>query len=99
MIYDLKKITNNFEYAESLVRKYDSDGYVPFHHTSQEHKYQQLFNDFNQLETYTGQVGAIVDDVIDQRFYEDIDSFVESIQQLQIDNFTTKNRIGATQTY
>src|SRR5690625_4204153 len=97
MIDDLKKMSDNLEDAEHLIRKYDSDGYVSFQHTSQAHKYQQLFNDFKELETCTGQVGAIVDDVIDQRFYEDMDGFVESIQQLQIENFKTKNRIGAMQ--
>jgi len=96
MIDDLKKMSNNLEDAESLIRKYDSDGYVSFQHTSQESKYQQLFNDFKEMHTFTGQVGAIVDDVIDQRFYEDIDAFIESIRNLQIEDYKTTNRIGAT---
>src|SRR5690625_4146565 len=48
------------------------------------------------MHTFTGQVGAIVDDVIDQRFYEDIDAFIESIRNLQIEDYKTTNRIGAT---
>src|SRR5690625_2248256 len=96
MIDDLKKMSNNLEDAESLIRKYDSDGYVSFQHTSQESKYQQLFNDFKEMHRFTGQVGAIVDDVIDQRFYEDIDAFIESIRNLQIEDYKTTNRIGAT---
>lgn len=48
------------------------------------------------MHTFTGQFGAIVDDVIDQRFYEDIDAFIETIRDLQIEDYKTTNRIGAT---
>ncbi|PXW88029.1 hypothetical protein DFR56_104180, partial [Pseudogracilibacillus auburnensis] len=38
----------------------------------------------------------IVDDVIDQRFYEDMDAFVEAMRNLRIEEYTTENRIDAT---
>ncbi|WP_242694842.1 hypothetical protein [Pseudogracilibacillus auburnensis] len=96
MFDDLRKLTNNLEDVESLIRKYDSDGYISFHHTSQEKKYQQLFNDYQELHRFTKQVGGIVDDVIDQRFYEDMDAFVEAMRNLRIEEYTTENRIDAT---
>ncbi|MFD2130309.1 hypothetical protein ACFSKI_03500 [Pseudogracilibacillus auburnensis] len=96
MFDGLRKLTNNLEDVESLIRKYDSDGYISFHHTSQEKKYQQLFNDYQELHRFTKQVGGIVDDVIDQRFYEDMDAFVEAMRNLRIEEYTTENRIDAT---
>src|SRR5690625_5200658 len=48
------------------------------------------------MHRFTGQVGAIVDDVIDQRLYEDIDAFIESIRNIQNEDYKTTNRIGAT---
>ncbi len=48
------------------------------------------------MHDFTGKVGDIVDRTIDQPFYEDIDAFVSSMQQATISNYTTKNRIGAT---
>lgn len=97
MIDDLKDITKDLEKASSDIKKYDVDGAITFHHTSQEDKYTSLFEDFKELHGYTKEVGTIVDDVIDQRFYEDMDAFVESMRDLHIGDYKTDNRIGATQ--
>ncbi|MGE6257034.1 hypothetical protein ACQKCU_03830 [Heyndrickxia sporothermodurans] len=96
MIDDLKDITDNLEDAESDIASYDSDGVISFHHTSQKDKFQQLYEDFEVLHRFTGKVGDIVDRTIDQPFYEDIDAFVEAMRDLTPSNYTTKNRIGAT---
>ncbi|WP_244913460.1 DNA/RNA non-specific endonuclease [Heyndrickxia sporothermodurans] len=97
MIDDLKAITENLEDAESDIASLDSDGVISFHHTSQKDKFQQLYEDFEVLHRFTGKVGDIVDRTIDQPFYEDIDAFVESMRDLSISNYTTKNRVGATE--
>src|SRR5690625_543967 len=97
MIDDLKDITKNLEKARSDIKEYDVDGEISFSHTSQEDKYTSLFEDFKELHGYTKEVGTIVDDVIDQRFYEDMDAFVESMRNLNIGDYKTENRIGATQ--
>src|SRR5690625_3091869 len=97
MIDDLKDITKNLEKASSDIKEYDVDGEISFSHTSQEDKYTSLFEDFKELHGYTKEVGTIVDDVIDQRFYEDMDAFVESMRNLNIGDYKTENRIGATQ--
>ncbi len=98
MIDDLKDLTDNLEDAESDIAKYDSDGVISFPHTSQKSKYQGLYEDFEVLHSFAGKVGDIVDRTIDQPFYEDMDSFVEAMRDLTISNYTTKNRIGATET-
>ncbi|MGE6260574.1 hypothetical protein ACQKCU_22285 [Heyndrickxia sporothermodurans] len=97
MIDDLKDITDNLEDAESDIASYDSDGVISFHHSSQKDKFQQLYEDFEVLHRFTGKVGDIVDRTIDQPFYEDIDAFVEAMRDLTISNYTTKNRVGATE--
>ncbi|KYD10032.1 hypothetical protein B4102_2445 [Heyndrickxia sporothermodurans] len=97
MIDDLKAITENLEDAESDIASLDSDGVISFHHTSQKDKFQQLYEDFEVLHRFTGKVGDIVDRTIDQPFYEDIDAFVEAMRDLSISNYTTKNRVGATE--
>jgi predicted ribonuclease toxin of YeeF-YezG toxin-antitoxin module len=98
MIDTLKDLSNNLEDAESDIANYDSDGVITFHHTSQKSRYQGLFEDFKVLHGFTGKVGDIVDRTIDQPFYEDMDAFVEAMRDLTISNYTTTNRVGATET-
>jgi len=98
MIDDLKDLSDNLEDAESDIAKYDSDGVISFHHTSQKSKYQALYEDFEVLHSFTGKVGDIVDRRIDHPFYEEIDAFVETMRDATISKYTTKNRIGATET-
>ncbi|PAD34197.1 hypothetical protein [Terribacillus saccharophilus] len=98
MIDTMKDITDNLDEASEKVAKYDSDGVVSFSYTSDKDKYQRLFEDFKVLEDYSGSVGDIVEDKIDQPFYEDIDEFVQKVRDSSISNYTTKNHIGATET-
>ncbi|MFU0791779.1 MAG: PT-TG domain-containing protein [Virgibacillus proomii] len=97
MIDELKDLTENLEDAESDITKYDSDGIISFNHRNKENKYQELFDDFKVLHDFTGKVGDIVDRTIDQPFYEDIDAFVTAMREATISNYTTKNRIHATE--
>ncbi|MFP7253916.1 EndoU domain-containing protein [Terribacillus goriensis] len=98
MIDTMKDITDNLDEASEKVAKYDSDGVVSFSYTSDKDKYQRLFEDFKVLEDYSGSVGDIVEDTIDQPFYEDIDAFVQQVRDSSISNYTTSNHIGATET-
>jgi predicted ribonuclease toxin of YeeF-YezG toxin-antitoxin module len=98
MIDELKDLSDNLEDAESDIAKYDSDGVISFRHTSLKGKYQALFEDFQVLHRFSGKVGDIVDRTIDQPFYENMDAFVAAMQEASISNYTTKNRIGATET-
>ena len=56
-----------------------------------------MFEDFDILHKFSGKVGDIVDRTIDQPFYEDMDAFVEAMRDVSISNYTTTNRIGATE--
>jgi hypothetical protein len=98
MIDELKDLSDNLEDAESDIAKYDSDGVISFRHTSLKSKYQALYEDFQVLHRFSGKVGDIVERTIDQPFYEDMDAFVAAMQEASISNYTTKNRIGATET-
>ena len=97
MIDELKDLSDILEDAESDIAKYDVDGAIAFQHSSQKSKYQGLFEDFDVLHNFSGKVGDIVDRTIDQPFYEDMDAFVEAMRDLSISNYTTTNRIGATE--
>lgn len=98
MIDTMKDITDNLDEASEKVAKYDSDGVVSFSYTSDKDKYQRLFEDFKVLEDFSGSVGDIIEDTIDQPFYEDIDAFVQKVRDSSISNYTTSNHIGATET-
>ncbi len=98
MIDTMKDITDNLDEVSEKVAKYDSDGVVSFSYTSDKDKYQRLFEDFKVLEDFSGNVGDIVEDTIDQPFYEDIDAFVQKVRDSSISNYTTSNHIGATET-
>jgi predicted ribonuclease toxin of YeeF-YezG toxin-antitoxin module len=93
----LKKLNKVLEEAEEDIAKYDVDGAISFSHTSQESTYQMLFEKFEILNHFTGKVGDLVDRTIDQPFYEDMDAFVSAMEEATISNYTTTNRIGATE--
>lgn len=98
MIDLLKDITENLERAEEAIRRYDSDGVISFQHTNQKSKYDKLFEDYNVLHKFAGNVGDLVDRTIDDPFYKDMDAFVEAMRDLDISKYITTNRIGATET-
>ncbi|SDC84832.1 DNase/tRNase domain of colicin-like bacteriocin [Terribacillus halophilus] len=93
----MKDVTKNLEKASDAVDKYDPDGVVSFSYTSDKDKYQRLYEDYLVLEKFTADVGTIVEDTIDQPFYEDIDEFVQTVRDASISNYTTKNHIGAVE--
>ncbi|WP_439443251.1 hypothetical protein ACSMFR_12685 [Listeria aquatica] len=97
-IDSLKAVSKNLEEAESDIAKYDADGAISFSHTNNKSKYQSLFEDFEVLYDFAGEAGNLVEDKIDQPFYEALDEFVEGMRDLDASKFTTKNRIGATTT-
>ncbi|WP_246438633.1 hypothetical protein [Listeria portnoyi] len=92
----LKKINANFEDIQNDIRKDDPDGVISFSFTDMESKYQTLFEKIEVLHDYAGDAGNMVERVIDEPFYKDIDKFVEKMEALSIDNYETKNTIGAT---
>lgn len=96
VIDQLKKINTNFEDAQNDIRKGDQDGVISFSFTDMESKYQTLFEKIKVLHDYAGDAGNMVERVIDEPFYKDIDKFVEKMENLSIDDYETKNTIGAT---
>ncbi len=97
-IDSLKAVSKNLEEAESDIARLDADGAISFSHTDNKSKYQSLFEDFEVLYDFAGEAGSLVEDKIDQPFYEALDEFVEGMRDLDASKFTTKNRIGATTT-
>ncbi|WP_260484917.1 hypothetical protein [Listeria booriae] len=93
----LKKINKNFEDAQHDIQKDDSDGVITFSFTDKENNYQKIFEKMETLHDYASNAGRLVERVIDEPFYKDIDKFVEKMESLSIDNYETKNTIGATQ--
>ncbi|MBC6164833.1 hypothetical protein HB999_15400 [Listeria booriae] len=92
----LKDINRNFEDAQNDIRKDDRDGVISFSFTDKESKYQQLFEKIEVLHDYASDAGSMVERVIDEPFYKDIDKFAEKMRDLSIDDYETKNTIGAT---
>ncbi|MBC1802894.1 DNA/RNA non-specific endonuclease [Listeria booriae] len=92
----LKDINRNFEDAQNDIRKDDRDGVISFSFTDRESKYQQLFEKIEVLHDYANDAGSMVERVIDEPFYKDIDKFAEKMRDLSIDDYETKNTIGAT---
>ncbi|NRD79585.1 hypothetical protein HPT25_19680 [Bacillus sp. BRMEA1] len=98
MIDSLKDISDNLDNTKEAIRLYDHDGVILLQHESLNSKYQNLYEDFDILHSFTCKVGDIVERTIDGPFYEVIDAFVEAMRDLDISNYTTTNRIGATET-
>ncbi|MHC5278958.1 TNT domain-containing protein [Listeria kieliensis] len=97
-IDSLKDVSKNLEEVEKDIARLDADGAISFSHTDNKHKLQELYEDFEVLHDFAGEAGNLVEDTIDQPFYEALDEFVEGMRDLDVSKFTTKNRIGATTT-
>ncbi|MHC5319547.1 ribonuclease YeeF family protein [Listeria kieliensis] len=97
-IDSLKDVSKNLEEVEKDIARLDADGTISFSHTDNKHKLQELYEDFEVLHDFAGEAGELVNDKIDQPFYEALDEFVEGMRDLDASKFTTKNRIGATKT-
>ncbi|MBC2172845.1 pre-toxin TG domain-containing protein [Listeria booriae] len=94
----LKDINRNFEDAQNDIRKDDPDGAISFSFTDKESSYQKMFEKMETLQDYAGEAGRLVERVIDEPFYKDIDKFVEKMEALSIEDYETNNTIGATTT-
>ncbi|WP_062052306.1 hypothetical protein [Bacillus sp. JCM 19034] len=97
-IDDLKALSKVMDNVASDISKYDRDGVISFTHRNQENKYDGLYDDYHLLERFSGKVGKIVNETIDEPFHKDIDQFVEKMRDASISRYTTQNRIGATDT-
>ncbi|EUJ33149.1 hypothetical protein MFLO_04400 [Listeria floridensis FSL S10-1187] len=97
-IDELKKASENLDDVEEMIRDLDCDGAISFRHTSSEKDLQSLFEDFEVLHQFSGQVDELIHTKIDRPFFEDLDKFVEGMRNLDASKFTTTNRIGATKT-
>ena len=57
----------------------------------------QFILEFDMMPDFTKNAGDIVDDTIDQSFYEGVDAFVTAIKQATSSKYTTENRLGITE--
>ena len=93
----IEDIHENMEEAGDDIRKLDSDGVISFNYEDTTGKFRELLEDFGVLQDFTGKVGDAVDRAIDQPFYKAMDAFATAMRNLSIENYTTKNTIGATE--
>jgi hypothetical protein len=91
----LEDISKNLENLQDKIARYDSDGVVSFSHTNHNSKYKALNEDYAVLQEYSKKVGDLIEEKIDQPFYEDMDEFVETMRDATISNYSTTNRIDA----
>ena len=93
----IKDIHKNMEEAGNDILNLDSDGVISFNYEDTTGKFRELLEDFAVLQDFTDKVGDAVDRAIDQPFYKDMDAFASAMRDLSIENYTTKNTIGATE--
>ena len=93
----IEDIHENMEEAGNDIRNLDSDGVISFNYEDTTGKFRELLEDFGVLQDFTDKVGDAVDRAIDQPFYKDMDAFATAMRDLSIENYTTKNTIGATE--
>ena len=93
----IEDIHENMEEAGNDIRKLDSDGVISFNYEDTTGKFRELLEDFAVLQDFTDKVGDVVNRAIDQSFYKDMDAFATAMRNLSIENYTTKNTIGATE--
>ncbi|MEG2294476.1 MAG: DNA/RNA non-specific endonuclease [Carnobacterium sp.] len=93
---DLKDITKNLEKAEEKISAKDEDGVVSFHHLDRTTTYQEIYEKMEVLYGFTNKAHDLVDETIDEKFYQEIDKYAVAMRDLTINKYSTKNITGAT---
>ena len=96
VIDDLKDITKNLEKAEEKISAKDEDGVVSFHHLDRTTTYQEIYEKMEILYGFTNKAHDLVDETIDEKFYQEIDKYAVAMRDLTINKYSTKNITGAT---
>ncbi|MFS7422324.1 hypothetical protein AB6878_03685 [Carnobacterium maltaromaticum] len=96
VIDDLKDITKNLEKAEEKISAKDEDGVVSFHHLDRTTTYQEIYEKMEVLYGFTNKAHDLVDETIDEKFYQEIDKYAVAMRDLTINKYSTKNITGAT---
>lgn len=96
VIDDLKDITKNLEKAEEKISAKDEDGVVSFHHLDRTTTYQEIYEKMEVLYGFTNKSHDLVDETIDEKFYQEIDKYAVAMRDLTINKYSTKNITGAT---
>ncbi|WP_010050377.1 hypothetical protein [Carnobacterium maltaromaticum] len=96
VIDDLKDITKNLEKAEEKISAKDEDGVVSFHHLDRTTTYQEIYEKMEVLYGFTNKAHDLVDETIDEKFYQEIDKYAVVMRDLTINKYSTKNITGAT---
>ncbi|EIT83780.1 hypothetical protein A374_18861, partial [Fictibacillus macauensis ZFHKF-1] len=92
---NLQTISEKLEEASELIRDLDRDRIISFHHKNRAQECEQLGQDFNILRKFVHNVDRLVDEVIDDPFYNDIDAYVVTMRDINIKKYSTKNHIKA----
>ncbi|MFC0232619.1 zincin-like metallopeptidase toxin domain-containing protein [Vagococcus entomophilus] len=93
---ELKAVSRNLEEAEEVIRSYDEDRLIHFSHENHTSKYETLGEKLAVLQEFTTQVNGVLAEEIDDPFYKKIDAYIEAVRDLDISEYTTKNRLGIT---
>ncbi|AWC28863.1 hypothetical protein CG478_004000 [Bacillus cytotoxicus] len=97
-ITNLRQADELLEDIQERIQDLDSDRCIDFYHRKQEKKINTLLEDYTTLQNYCDKAGQIVYEHIDEPFYKKMDEFAQTMRDISIRDFQTKNRIGATTT-
>ncbi|WP_242136584.1 polymorphic toxin type 15 domain-containing protein [Bacillus cereus group sp. BfR-BA-01360] len=97
-ITNLRQADELVEDIQERIQDLDSDRCIDFYHRKQEKKINTLLEDYTTLQNYCDKAGQIVYEHIDEPFYKKMDEFAQTMRDISIRDFQTKNRMGATTT-
>ncbi|MFY0233288.1 DNA/RNA non-specific endonuclease [Bacillus cytotoxicus] len=97
-ITNLRQADELLEDIQERIQDLDSDRCIDFYHRKQEKKINTLLEDYTTLQNYCDKAGQIVYEHIDEPFYKKMDEFAQTMRDISIRDFQTKNRVGATTT-
>ncbi|MGH1049508.1 polymorphic toxin type 15 domain-containing protein [Bacillus cytotoxicus] len=97
-ITNLRQADELLEDIQERIQDLDSDRCIDFYHRKQEKKINTLLEDYTTLQNYCDKAGQIVYEHIDEPFYKKMDEFAQTMRDISIRDFQTKNRMGATTT-
>ncbi|MDH2881113.1 HNH endonuclease [Bacillus cytotoxicus] len=97
-ITNLRQADELLEDIQERIQDLDSDRCIDFYHRKQEKKINTLLEDYTTLQNYCDKAGQVVYEHIDEPFYKKMDEFAQTMRDISIRDFQTKNRIGATTT-
>ncbi|WP_332236689.1 hypothetical protein [Sporolactobacillus sp. KGMB 08714] len=90
----MRQMDRTLQQIQNAIDDLDEDRCLWFSYKSQAGALDKLGDDYQKLDTFTGEAGNAVSRQIDDPFYKQMDAFVAEMSQISISQYHTRNTLN-----